>query len=107
MTGWLKMLLASIRNSALYRSVIRKFFASDRLDVNRCGPRNASYPMLPMVPAAGRLNTPPVAPLVANSGIDVNHVRFPPESLFTPSGNEPEARLGRQMLTSSSAPQSL
>src|SRR2546430_5489018 len=44
-TGWLKMLFASMRNSALYRSVIRKFFASDRFEVNRCGPRNESKPM--------------------------------------------------------------
>src|SRR5215467_6947489 len=107
MTGWLKMLLASILNSPLYRSVMRKFFASDRFDVNRCGPRKESIPILPSVPAAGRANPPPVAPLVANSGIGVNHVRFPAESLFTPRGNEPEARSGRQTPTSWSEPQSL
>src|SRR5215469_672608 len=107
MTGWLKMLLASIRNSALYRSVIRKFFASERLDVNRCGPRKESMPMLPSVPAAGRENTPPVAPLVVNSGTGVNHVRNPLESLLTPREKEPDARLGRHTPTSSSEPQSL
>src|SRR5439155_1750622 len=107
-TGSLKMLLASMRTSALKRSLIGKFFASKRFDVNRCGPRNESNPMLPRVPAAGREKPGPVAPLVANSGIGVNQVRNPLESLFTPRGNEPEARLGRQtLLTSSSEPQSL
>src|SRR5690349_9612041 len=101
------MLLASMRNSALYRSVMRKFFASDRFEVKRCGPRNVSYPMFPSVPAAGRENPGPVDPLVINSGIGVNQVRNPFESLFTPRENGPEARLGRQTPTSSSEPQSL
>src|ERR1700687_161662 len=35
---------------------MRKFFASERFDVNRCGPRNESYPMFPSVPQAGREN---------------------------------------------------
>src|ERR1700693_3802996 len=82
---------------------MRKFFASERFDVNRCGPRNESYPMLPSVPAAGRANDPPVAPLVASTGIGVNQVRKPLESLLAPRENEPDARSGRQMLTYSSA----
>src|SRR6266478_388940 len=35
---------------------MRKFFASDRFEVKRCGPRNESYPMFPSVPQAGREN---------------------------------------------------
>src|SRR6267378_2935933 len=35
---------------------MRKFFASERFDVNRCGPRNGSYPLFPSVPQAGREN---------------------------------------------------
>src|SRR2546426_9662917 len=107
MTGWLKMLLASMRNSALKRSLMGKFFASDIFEVKRCGPRNEAIPMLPSVPAAGRENPGPVAPLVASSGIGVNQVRNPLESLFTPSANAPEPLLGRQTLTSWSEPQSL
>src|SRR5437879_3429163 len=98
MTGWLKMLLASMRNSPRKRSVTRKFFASDIFEVNTRGPRNEFTPMLPSVPLAGRANMPPVAPLVASSGTGVNQVRNPLESLLTPRGNEPEAGLGRQML---------
>src|SRR2546421_1383254 len=96
------MLLASIRNSALYRSVIRKSFASERFEVNRCGPRNESNPMLPSVPAPGREKDPLVAPFVASTGIGVNQVRNPFVSLFTPRENEPEALFGRQTPTSSS-----
>src|SRR6267142_5559563 len=107
MTGWLKMLLASMRNSALKRSLMGKFFASERFDVNKCGPRKESNPMLPSVPAAGRENDPPVAPLVASSETGVNQVRNPLESLLTLRGNEPEDRSGRQTPTSWSEPQSL
>src|SRR5439155_22563878 len=35
---------------------MRKFFASDRFEVKRCGPRNESYPLFPRVPQAGREN---------------------------------------------------
>src|SRR5437762_12938040 len=105
MTGWLKMLLASMRNSALKRSLIGKLFASERFDVNRCGPRNESNPTLPRVPAAGREKPGPVAPLVATSGIGVNRVRNPLESVFALRGHEPEAPWGRPtLLTSSSEP---
>src|ERR1700737_4273403 len=103
MTGWLKTFLASTRNSALNRSVMVKFFASDISEVTECGPRNESYPILPSVPFAGRANAPPDAP-GANSAIGVNQVRFPPASRFTPSENEPEARLGRHTPTSWSSP---
>src|SRR5438067_2038611 len=101
MTGWLKMLLASMRNYALKRSLIGKFFATDRFDVNRCGPRNESNPMLPIVPAAGRENPPPDPPTPI-VGIGANQVRNPFESLLTPSANEPDARFGRHTPTSSS-----
>src|SRR5690242_16039235 len=101
------MLLASIRNSALNRSVMRKSFASDRSEVKRCGPVNESNPMLPSVPAVGRENTPPDPPTPI-VGIGVNQLTKPVVgSLFTPRENDPEARLGRQTPTSSSALQPL
>src|SRR5712692_2543546 len=96
------MLFASMRNSALYRSVMRKFFASERFEVNRCGPRNESKPMLPSVPAAGRENAPPEPPTASGVGRGVNQWRFETELPVTPRGNEPDARLGRQSPTSSS-----
>src|SRR5205807_5270328 len=116
---------------------MRKFFASDRFEVKRCGPRNESYPMFPSVPQAGRENPAmvglamlhwlgsdlhePAAIKVSpgmikvlvgsvGSGIvvktGVNQVRFPFESRFGPSLNDPEALSGRQTPTSWSRPQS-
>src|SRR6266700_3915777 len=123
------MLLASMRNSALKRSLMGKFFASERFEVNRCGPRNESIPMLPSVPQAGREN-PPTVGLVwahwlgsgthpgpgrtmlspaqpAEEAAGVNQVRNPLASLFTPSASPPEPLLGRQTPTSWSELQSL
>src|SRR5882672_4273449 len=108
---------------------MRKFFASERFEVKRCGPRNESYPLLPSVPQAGRENPgmvglatlhwlgsdlhpgprrvmlSPGQPAAVRTG--VNQVRFPFESRFLPSLSDPEPMLGRQMLVSSSSPQEL
>src|SRR6266566_1562724 len=109
---------------------MRKFFASERFDVNRCGPRNGSYPMFPSVPQAGRENPAMVGlAMVHWLGSDlhvvepgrimlspgqpaeeiagVNQVRFPFESRFAPSLSDPEPLLGRQMLVFSSSVQLL
>src|SRR6267378_7849337 len=108
---------------------MRKFFASDRFDVNRCGPRNESYPLLPSVPQAGRENPgvvglatvhwlgsdlhpgpgrvmlSPGQPAAVRTG--VNQVRFPLESRFAPRLSAPAPMLGRQMLVFSSSLQAL
>src|SRR5260370_36808193 len=106
-----------------------KFFASERFDVNRCGPRNESIPMLPIVPQAVRANPGMVGLGLRHwlgSGVHVpgitmvspgrlqfvlitgvNQVRNPLESRFTPSFNDPAAMLGRQTPTSWSSLQSL
>src|SRR5690348_16375766 len=102
---------------------MRKFFASERFDVNRCGPRNESIPMLPSVPQAvrakpgmvglallhwlgsgahglvgvGRTMLSPLQPAEVVTG--VNHVRNPFASRFTPSLSDPEALSGRQTPT--------
>src|SRR6267143_2134792 len=116
---------------------MRKFLASERFDVNRCGPRKESKPMLPSVPQAVRANPDMVglgwahwlgsgvhvpginilSPgmlqvfLVTGSvkvvNVGVNQVRNPFASLLRPSFNDPEAMLGRQTPTSWSRPQSL
>ena len=57
-TGWLKTLYASNRNCALSRSVILKFFDSERSEKNALGPTNVLCPALPIVPQAGSENPP-------------------------------------------------
>src|SRR6266478_9593808 len=116
---------------------MRKFFASERFDVNRCGPRNESSPMCPSVPQAVRANpdmvglglahwlgsgvhvpginmlSPGMVQVLLATGsvkvvnVGVNQVRNPFASLLRPSFNAPAATSGRQTPTSWSRPQSL
>src|ERR1700730_4701400 len=98
---------------------MRKFFASERFEVNRCGPRNESNPMLPSVPQSGRANpamvglarvhwlTPTGGVRLSPPGTDLNQVMFPCASLLAPMSNDPEPLLGRQTPTSWSLSQSL
>src|SRR5438128_3099018 len=70
-TGWLKTLKASMRNWAVTRSVTRKFFSTDRSEVNSRGPWNELRPMLPMFPHAGRANPGPDGGATAQKSVPV------------------------------------
>src|SRR6185437_13031292 len=102
---WFQVLKLSARNSKRVPrdSLSRKLLNSERFQLSRPGPRSASKPRLPQVPAAGKENAAGSNHCLTVCGYEIFPVRSG-RLLTSPSGNRPESSPEPDRPGSSGAP---